>query len=130
MADVLVLINDLIFETRIRAAAADAGVSASFAKDAALFAKGLAGEKPALAIIDLNSGPNAVEAAAQAAADTSKPRVVCFVSHVDRELAAAAKNAGAEVLPRSVFVQQLPRILLESRPRHPEPSEGPPTSNA
>lgn len=111
MADVLVLINDLIFETRIRAAAADAGLTFACCKDGASFAHLLAAEKPRLVVIDLNSGPGAVEAAQRATSDEGKPRVVCFVSHVDRELAAAGKQAGAEVLPRSAFVQRLPEIM-------------------
>ena len=115
MADVLVLVNDLIFETRIRAAAADGGLAASFSKDAAGFARLLVAENPTLVIVDLNSGPNAVEAAAQARLQLPDLRVVCFASHVDRELAAAAKSVGAEVLPRSAFVQKLPEILAEVR---------------
>jgi CheY-like chemotaxis protein len=113
---IIVLINDLIFETRIRAAAEDAGVTAVFTKDGGRLDTLLGGQPTALVIVDLNTaGGQAIEAVVNARSHPSRPRVVCFVSHVDRELAARAHAAGAEVLPRSAFIQQLPQIMAGIR---------------
>jgi hypothetical protein len=61
-------------------------------------------------IVDLNQ-PNAI-APATAWRNKFAGRVVGFVSHVDTQLIDEAKTAGLdEILPRSRFVQDLPRIL-------------------
>jgi hypothetical protein len=52
--------------------------------------------------------------------------VVAYVSHVNQDLADAARLAGAdEVLPRSRFVQVLPDLLSAAAP--PKPTQDRPT---
>ena len=46
---------------------------------------------------------------------SAQAHVVAYLSHVQVELAAAAKEAGADtVLPRSAFSAKLPEILQQS----------------
>ena len=45
---------------------------------------------------------------------TSHVQVMGFLSHVQSDLAAAARAAGCDfVMPRSAFSQQLPQLLLQ-----------------
>ena len=64
--------------------------------------------------IDLNrfsDDPLALVKAARQHAPAA--RIIGYGSHVDAELLRAASQAGcATVLPRSIFVQRLPEILL------------------
>lgn len=67
-------------------------------------------------ILDLNhSSGRSVELARAIKANpaTRNVRVLGFLSHVQSELAVAARAAGCDVvLARSAFVQQLPQLLL------------------
>ena len=66
-----------------------------------------------LLIVDLNiTGADALEAIRLAKARPVPVRVVAFLSHVQVELAATAREAGAdEVMARSGFSARLPEIL-------------------
>src|SRR5262249_52941578 len=63
-------------------------------------------------LIDMNATGLNASAAIGAAKEAGVPRVVAFLSHVQTELADAARSAGAtEVLARSEFSRRLPEIL-------------------
>ena len=103
---VLVLVRDLMFSSRISAVARDAGVEVNLLRDPRKLA-GTAGER---LIVDLNQ-PGALEAAA-AWKQASAGQVVGFVSHVDTDTINNARAAGLDrVLPRSRFVEELPRLV-------------------
>ncbi len=110
---VIVLINDLIFETKIRSTAASLGVGAALVKTVTDLSVALDAEAAALVIVDLNTGgSDAIEAIRTSAGHPGQPHVLAFVSHVDQDLATQARQAGAdEVMPRSRFNAELPRLL-------------------
>jgi DNA-binding NarL/FixJ family response regulator len=115
---VLAAVDDLLFSSKIRAAAEPLGVSVTFARtpDAVFTA---AQSTPArLVIVDLDSQrlqPMDVIATLKAAMP-SVP-IVGFVSHVRTDRIEAARAAGAdEVLARSAFTARLTEILSAAAP--------------
>jgi PleD family two-component response regulator len=112
---ILALVADLMFSSKIRAAAGASGADVRFARtaeDAVAQARAL---PPSLVLLDLNAAPLApVETIARFKADSALAgvRIVGFVSHVQSDIIAAARAAGIdEVLARSAFVSRLPELL-------------------
>jgi hypothetical protein len=104
---VLVLVRDLMFSSRISAAARAAGAAVSLLRDPAGLDPNAPGRR---LIVDLNL-PGALESAVEWKGTTAG-EVVGFVSHVDAETIARARAAGIDrVLPRSRFVEILPELL-------------------
>lgn len=114
----LLLIRDLIFETRIRSTAESLGVTLMMARVLSEFSASLLRDPPRLVIVDLDStGDEGVEAVRLAASSPFRPGVVAFGSHVAVQRAQAARDAGAtHVLPRSRFTLELPTILQSMAP--------------
>jgi DNA-binding NarL/FixJ family response regulator len=116
---VLVAVDDLLFSSKIRATAKQAGVELAFARTPEEILGQARTQKPALVIFDLNSGktdPIATIAAMKADPELAGLRAIGFASHVHTDLIAAARNAGADqVLPRSAFAGNLADILLSSQ---------------
>jgi hypothetical protein len=105
---VLCLVRDLLFYSKIRAAAESAGVALKSLRDP----QKLADEPGCGLIVDLNQ--TAALAAAAAWRSKTGRTVVGFVSHVDTETIQAARSAGIDrVLARSQFEQNLNGILHE-----------------
>jgi DNA-binding NarL/FixJ family response regulator len=113
---VLVAVDDLLFSSKIRATAKQAGVDLVFARSPQEILDQARALKPPLAIFDLNSGktnPIATIAALKSDPALSSIQTVGFVSHVDSATIAAARNAGTDqVMARSAFAAQLAEILL------------------
>ena len=116
---VLVAVDDLLFSSKIRATAKQAGVELTFARTPEDVLSQARMSKPALVIFDLNSAktdPLATIAALKADPTLAVIRTVGFASHVHTDLIAAARKAGADqVLPRSAFAGNLADILLSSQ---------------
>ena len=116
---VLVAVDDLLFSSKIRATAKQAGVELIFARTPEEILQQARVAKPALAIFDLNSTKNGAVSTIEAM--KREPalagiRTLGFASHVHTELIKAARQAGAdEVLPRSAFAGNLVDILLSSQ---------------
>jgi DNA-binding NarL/FixJ family response regulator len=112
---VLVAVDDLLFSSKIRATAKQAGVEIAFARTPEEILERARALKPALAIFDLNSGksdPISTIAAIKADPALAGVRTIGFASHVHTAIIAAARDAGAdEVLPRSAFAGHLADIL-------------------
>jgi DNA-binding NarL/FixJ family response regulator len=73
---------------------------------------GLMASDPKLVIVDLNARSQPIQAIEKLRLARKDIRVVGFLSHVQRELAAQAQAAGCdEVLSRSSFTQNLAAIL-------------------
>jgi hypothetical protein len=105
---VLALVRDLIFASRITAAAQSAGIGARIIRDPAML-QSLSGS---LLLADLNQ-PGVIAASKQWK-DQQRGRVIGFVSHVDGPTIEAARQAGLDqILARSGFVQQLPQLLAD-----------------
>lgn len=116
---ILAVLDDLLFTSKIRAAATGAGASVSFARtrDAAL--RAVAEHAPALVILDLDNprtDPIGIVSALKSDAATREVPTLCFVSHVHAALIESARAAGAdEVMARSAFTQRLPELLARTR---------------
>lgn len=111
-APVVAWLTDLIFETKIRSTAHSLGATLTTVRSIASLSAELDRSRPTLVIVDLNAAGDAIEAVSVAHAHASHPRVVAYVSHVDVDLARRAQSAGAdEVMPRSQFTNELPKIL-------------------
>lgn len=108
-------VTDLLFSTKITSTGQALGVPVVVARSVDALVTQLnsaAGGEGKLAIIDLNASGDPVEAIRRVKALPTPPRVIAYVSHVQADLAAAAREAGAdEVMPRSAFSMNLPTIL-------------------
>jgi PleD family two-component response regulator len=116
---ILAVVDDLMFTSKIRAAATQLGVPLAFARSSAAALADMRATRPALVILDLNSArsePLATVAAMKADPALADIPTVGFVSHVQTELIDAARQAGVgEVMARSAFTVQLPEILARGR---------------
>jgi CheY-like chemotaxis protein len=110
-AHVIAAVNDLMFASRIRAAAQQLDTAVAFVRSRAELLE--RGREARLVLLDLearwlDATPDIT--ALKAGADA--PEVVAFASHVLGDVLLQARAAGADrVLARSAFVQQLPALL-------------------
>ena len=113
---VLAAVSDLMFVSKIAAAAKQAGCLAEFFRDAEKL-KTAAADSPCFVIVDLNNtslDPLALIAMLKDNPATQQATVVAYLSHVQHELKREAEKARADlVLPRSVFSQNLYDILRQ-----------------
>lgn len=116
---VLCVVDDMLFASKIRTTAAGLGVPVAFEKNPDAVVARVEADAPSLVILDLDAPRlRAVEvvAALKAHAPTSATRTVGYVSHVQGERIAAARQAGiGEVKARSAFVTQLADLLGSAR---------------
>ena len=112
MSHCIALVTDLIFATRITGTAEKVGTGCQVVWSLETLQERLSAQPPLLVLIDLNADGGIGVEAVRVAKAAGPGTVLAFVSHVERDLAAAARSAGAdEVLPRSAFVQRLPQLL-------------------
>jgi DNA-binding NarL/FixJ family response regulator len=115
MGRVVALMDDIFFQMKVAETAKHLGIEFKVAAntDALL---GLLEPRPQLVIVDLNAGSQPIDAILKLRAASKDIRVVAFLSHVQRELAEQARNAGCdEVMPRSSFTQNLAEILTPAK---------------
>lgn len=119
MADVVAVVDDLYFQSRVRSAAPREVrvtflTSAHAASEVSAFS---------LALVDLDVRFDAIEVIRQFKGTSNAP-VIAFGPHLDTEKRKRAKIAGADrVLAKSKFVTELPilmRNLSDSTPLPPE----------
>jgi DNA-binding NarL/FixJ family response regulator len=112
--DVVALVDDLMFLSRIREAAKGLGTAVRAVRTTAdVVAACRAGARTVIVDLDTPRLPG-MDAVAAVAGDPALRgvRVVGFHSHVDQARARAAEAAGCHtVLPRSAFVRQLDDLL-------------------
>jgi len=115
MGRVVALMDDLFFQMKVAETAKHLGLEFKVAADGAVLATML--EPPTkLVIIDLNSKGDPLATIGRLRATQKELPIISFLSHVQRDLAAQAKAAGStEVLPRSLFTQNLPAILATAK---------------
>lgn len=103
---ILCLVRDLLFYSKIRAAAQTANVTIRSLREPAQLAESIGTGL----LVDLNQ-PNASEAAAQWRQRTGC-RVVGFASHVDTQTIRSARLAGIDqVFTRNQFELNLPSVI-------------------
>jgi CheY-like chemotaxis protein len=111
MGRVVALMDDLFFQMKLAETAKQLGVEVKVATNGEALI-GLMESEPKLVIVDLNARSQPLQAIEKLRQAHRNVRVVGFLSHVQRELAAQAQAAGCdEVLPRSSFTQNLAAIL-------------------
>jgi DNA-binding response OmpR family regulator len=114
MATMIAVVTDLIFSTKITGTGKALGKPVLVARTIERLREHLAAAEAAdsrTVIVDLNvSGVDPLAVIREAKAGGAK--VVAFLSHVQADLAAAAREAGADqVMARSGFTERLPEIL-------------------
>jgi len=111
MGRVVALMDDLFFQMKLAETAKQLGVEVKVAANGEAL-MGLMASGPKLVIVDLNVRSQPIAAIEKLRQTRKDVRVVGFLSHVQRELAAQAQAAGCdEVLPRLSFTQNLAAIL-------------------
>ena len=115
-ARVLAAVSDLIFVSKISAAARQAGCTIEYFRDPEKLMQAATGQ-PCIVIVDLNGvglDPVALVASLKSDATTQHAQIIAYLSHVQHELRREAEKAGADlVLPRSEFSQNLLEILRQ-----------------
>lgn len=116
MANVLALVDDLFFQSKLMETARQVGVDVRVVSNGDALLQAAAAQTPALVLVDLNARQGALEALTQLCAAGQAQTVVAFLSHVQTDLAAKARAAGCEqVLPRSKFTADLAEILRRAK---------------
>jgi PleD family two-component response regulator len=114
---VVAALEDLLFRSKIHETAESLGddIEASFPRSPKKLMEALRGSPPDLLILDLNSdrfGPLEILAEMNSEEELKNIPTVGFLSHVQKDLAVAAKECGCErVMARSAFTQKLPEVL-------------------
>jgi hypothetical protein len=113
---ILTVVDDLFFLSKIQQTARQAGVLIEPVEPSGVKERAIATSAQSV-ILDLNHRSGAAISVAQGIKSdptTSHILVVGFLSHVQADLAVAARDAGCDfVLARSAFSQQLPQLLLK-----------------
>jgi DNA-binding NarL/FixJ family response regulator len=116
MAQVVALVDDLFFQTKILGTAKQLGVGLQICSTPEALVAEAAKNGTNLVIVDLNSRAKPLEAIVRIQAAVPGIPVVAFLSHVQVELAEAARAAGCrEVMPRSQFTRDLAIILARAK---------------
>jgi CheY-like chemotaxis protein len=112
---VLAAVEDLLFKSKISETASTLGVEAAFPRSPKKLLEALRESPPDLLILDLNSArfePLTLLRSVRSDDITRDVPTVGFLSHVQKDLAVAAREAGCDrVVARSAFTKDLPRIL-------------------
>jgi CheY-like chemotaxis protein len=115
---VLAAVEDLLFKSKISETASTLGVEAAFPRNPKKLLEILRESPPDLLVLDLNSArfePLTLLRSVRSDETTCDVPTVGFLSHVQKDLAVAAREAGCDrVLARSAFTKDLPRILAGS----------------
>jgi DNA-binding NarL/FixJ family response regulator len=115
MPRVVALMDDLFFQMKVAETAKQLGLELKVAANADALL-GLLGAAPKLVIVDLNARQQPIQAIERIRAEKNGIRVLGFLSHVQTDLAARAREAGCdEVMPRSAFTQNLAKILSAAK---------------
>lgn len=112
---VLAAVEDLLFRSKISETASQLGVEAKFPRNPAKLLDSLRASPPDLLVLDLNSSRfETLDLLKEIKSDPDLKSVptVGFLSHVQADLALAARQSGCDkVMARSAFTKDLPKIL-------------------
>ena len=116
---ILAIIDDLMFTSKVKAAAAHLGVPIAFARSSDAALTEMRHSPPTLVILDLSNprtNPLATVGSMKADPRLTTIPIVGYASHVQTDVIEAARKAGVDdVLARSAFTQRLPEILARGR---------------
>jgi CheY-like chemotaxis protein len=110
----MLLCDDLIFASRIAGEARAQGVTIKAARSAEVLEQMAREQAPSCVVLDLAlAGPVIADVVKRLRTGMS-PRIIAYGSHVDTATLRAAREAGCDVvLPRSKFVEELPRAIAD-----------------
>jgi|SRR5215831_7991029 len=115
MGNVIAVVDDLFFASKIRGTAEALGVAVSFPRHADGVSEAIQTNSPKLIVCDLHSTKIDLLALARRLKESPTTRdipLVGFLSHVQTDLQLAAEQAGFDhVMPRSLFTRNLAAIL-------------------
>jgi CheY-like chemotaxis protein len=126
MPSALLLCDDLMFVSRITGEARAQGLTVKSARSIDQLLAFARQETPSCVLLDLAFPGLELSDLFQRLAEEcpARPRVVAYGSHVDTERLRAARSAGCDpVLPRSKFVEELPKALPQWLMSPPSPSD-------
>jgi PleD family two-component response regulator len=117
---VLGAVEDLLFKSKISETASQLGIEASFPRSPKKLLDALHESLPDLLVLDLNSArfePLVVLQDVKSDEALRGVSTVGFLSHVQKDLAVAAREAGCDrIFARSAFTRDLPKILAGDTP--------------
>src|SRR5215208_1244217 len=117
---VLAAVEDLLFKSKISETASTLGIEASFPRNPKRLLEALRESPPDLLVLDLNSArfePLSLLRSVKSDEATSDVPTVGFLSHIQKDLAVAAREAGCDrIVARSAFTRDLPHILAGRTP--------------
>ena len=112
---VIAVVDDMFFVSKIRETGKAAGVVVKFPRTLEAVHETIEDERPNLVVVDLHNrkiDPFVLASQLKANNDLKRIPVIGFFSHVQTDLQKQAITAGYdEVLPRSVFARDLPKVL-------------------
>ncbi len=112
---VVAAVEDLLFRSKISETADTLGVEAAFPRSPKRFVDEARTSLPDLLVLDLNSArfePLSLLYTVKSDRDLDHVPTVGFLSHVQKDLAVAARKSGCDrVVARSAFTRDLPQIL-------------------
>lgn len=117
---VMAAVEDLLFKSKVSETAASLDIEAKFPRSPQKLLAALRESPPDLLVLDLNSHRfeplSLLQEVGRDEATRSVP-TVGFLSHVQKDLAVAAREAGCDkVMARSAFTRDLPKILAGGEP--------------
>jgi DNA-binding response OmpR family regulator len=110
----LLLSDDLMFTSRVTGTARELGFKFLAARSPVTLESLARDHSPRCIILDLGNARLVIGDVLKRlrVADSVLPRIIAYGSHVDAAALRAAREAGCDVvLPRSKFVEELPRAL-------------------
>lgn len=117
---VLGAVEDLLFKSKIFETSSQLGIEAAFPRSPKKLLDAVHESQPDLLVLDLNSArfePLGLLREVKSDEATRDIPTVGFLSHVQKDLAVAAREAGCDrVIARSAFTRDLPRILAGDTP--------------
>ena len=117
---VLGAVEDLLFKSKISETSTQLGIEAAFPRSSKKLLDALKKSPPDLLVLDLNSArfePLTLLRDVKSDEATREISTVGFLSHVQKDLAVAAREAGCDrVVARSAFTRDLPKILAGDTP--------------
>ena len=112
---VVAAVEDLLFRSKISETANTLGIETTFPRSPKKLVEQATRSKPDLLVLDLNSARfEPLELLERLKSDeaTRDIPVVGFLSHLQKDLALAARSSGCDrVMARSAFTKDLPKIL-------------------
>ncbi len=116
MADVVALVDDLFFQSKLIETAKQVGVELRTCGTPDALTAEVSKSTPRLVVVDLNGQSNPLAAVECIHSLDREIPLIAFLSHVQTDLAAQARAAGCrDVMPRSKFTRDLATILARAK---------------